>query len=70
MYVRIKKTDASKLQDEYQKLVEGLQDAANAEDSFASNPGTQSTGLDTAPGLTDMGVSSSSRGSLARGDPG
>ncbi|KZV64933.1 DNA repair helicase [Peniophora sp. CONT] len=34
----IKKTDASKLQDEYQKLVEGLQDAANAEDSFASNP--------------------------------
>ncbi|VDB82972.1 unnamed protein product [Peniophora sp. CBMAI 1063] len=34
----IKKTDASKLQDEYQKLVEGLQDAANAEDTFASNP--------------------------------
>lgn len=36
---RIKKTDASKLQDEYAKLVEGLQDAANDEDAFMSNPG-------------------------------
>lgn len=51
---RIKKTDASKLQDEYQKLVEGLQDASNAEDSFASNPGMPSTSLVTAPDLTDV----------------
>ena len=36
---RIKKTDASKLQDEYAKLVEGLQEAAADEDAFMSNPG-------------------------------
>ena len=36
---RIKKTDASKLQDEYAKLVEGLQEASNDEDAFISNPG-------------------------------
>lgn len=36
---RIKKTDASKLQDEYAKLVEGLQEANNDEDAFVSNPG-------------------------------
>ena len=36
---RIKKTDASKLQDEYMKLVEGLQEANDAEDAFVSNPG-------------------------------
>ena len=35
---RIKKTDASKLQDEYAKLVEGLQEAAAHEDTFMSNP--------------------------------
>ncbi|KAH9842768.1 uncharacterized protein C8Q71DRAFT_698946 [Rhodofomes roseus] len=34
----IKKTDASKLQDEYAKLVEGLQEAANDQDAFMSNP--------------------------------
>ncbi|KAI0807346.1 DNA repair helicase [Fomes fomentarius] len=34
----IKKTDASKLQDEYAKLVEGLQEASSAEDAFISNP--------------------------------
>lgn len=34
----IKKTDASKLQDEYAKLVEGLQEAASDEDAFTSNP--------------------------------
>ncbi|GJE95143.1 DNA repair helicase [Phanerochaete sordida] len=34
----IKRTDASKLQDEYAKLVEGLQDAATDEDSFVANP--------------------------------
>ena len=38
--IRIKKTDASKLQDEYAKLVEGLQEAASEEDAFMSNPGT------------------------------
>lgn len=37
---RIKRTDASKLQDEYAKLVEGLQEAANDEDAFMANPGT------------------------------
>ena len=38
---RIKKTDASKLQDEYAKLVEGLQEAdqAREEDAFMANPG-------------------------------
>jgi DNA excision repair protein ERCC-2 len=36
---RIKKTDASKLQDEYAKLVEGLQEAASDEEAFMSNPG-------------------------------
>ncbi|KAI0306578.1 DNA repair helicase [Multifurca ochricompacta] len=34
----IKKTDASKLQDEYAKLVEGLQEAVSDEDAFTSNP--------------------------------
>ncbi|KAI0030821.1 DNA repair helicase [Vararia minispora EC-137] len=34
----IKKTDASKLQDEYKKLVEGLQESTDAEDAFMSNP--------------------------------
>ncbi|KZV93386.1 DNA repair helicase [Exidia glandulosa HHB12029] len=36
----IKKTDASKLQDEYAKLVEGLQEASEArdEDAFIANP--------------------------------
>jgi DNA excision repair protein ERCC-2 len=36
---RIKKTDASKLQDEYAKLVEGLEEAGDAEDGFMTNPG-------------------------------
>jgi hypothetical protein len=31
--------DASKLQDEYAKLVEGLQEAQDDEDSFMTNPG-------------------------------
>jgi hypothetical protein len=35
---RIKKTDADKLQDEYAKLVEGLQEAENDEDTFMANP--------------------------------
>lgn len=37
---RIKKTDASKLQDEYQKLVQGLQEqeVARDEDQWLSNP--------------------------------
>lgn len=39
---RIKQTDASKLQDEYSKLVEGLQQAEEAreEETFMVNPGT------------------------------
>ena len=45
---RIKRTDASKLQDEYAKLVEGLQEAADDEDSFVSNPGKQFVCLLTA----------------------
>ena len=36
---RIKKTDASKLQDEYAKLVEGLQETGDDEDGFMANPG-------------------------------
>lgn len=42
MNLRIKKTDASKLQDEYAKLVEGLQEAdeAREEETFMANPGT------------------------------
>ena len=37
----MKKTDAEKLQNEYQKLVEGLREAdqAREEDSFMANPG-------------------------------
>jgi DNA excision repair protein ERCC-2 len=38
---RIKKTDAAKLQDEYAKLVEGLQEAADDRedgDAFMANP--------------------------------
>jgi hypothetical protein len=38
---RIKKTDAAKLQDEYAKLVEGLQEAADDQengDAFMANP--------------------------------
>ena len=40
----MKKTDAEKLQNEYQKLVEGLREAdqAREEDSFMANPGTTS----------------------------
>jgi DNA excision repair protein ERCC-2 len=40
---RIKKTDAAKLQDEYAKLVAGLQDATDDsidEDAFMTNPRT------------------------------
>lgn len=37
---RIKQTDASKLQDEYSKLVEGLQDNDEAEDNIVGAPGT------------------------------
>jgi DNA excision repair protein ERCC-2 len=37
---RIKTTDAAKLQDEYVKLVEGLQEAVDDDnDTFMSNPG-------------------------------
>jgi DNA excision repair protein ERCC-2 len=42
---RIKKTDASKLQDEYARLVEGLQDSSDElpdEDSFMTSPGMPS----------------------------
>jgi hypothetical protein len=49
---RIKKTDASKLQDEYAKLVEGLQEAASNEDTFMSNPGSHS-----APSMTSVQLS-------------
>jgi DNA excision repair protein ERCC-2 len=37
----LKETDARKLQDEYQKLVEGLREAdeARAEETFMANPG-------------------------------
>jgi hypothetical protein len=37
---RVKTTDAAKLQDEYAKLVEGLQDAVDDEDTdgFMANP--------------------------------
>jgi hypothetical protein len=49
---RIKKTDASKLQDEYAKLVEGLQEAAPDEDTFMSNPGQGRTPLMTAVQLS------------------
>jgi hypothetical protein len=40
---RIKKTDAAKLQDEYARLVEGLQESAadaSDEDTFMANPGS------------------------------
>jgi DNA excision repair protein ERCC-2 len=43
---RIKKTDAAKLQDEYARLVEGLQESAadaSDEDAFMANPGSSST---------------------------
>ena len=49
---RIKKTDASKLQDEYAKLVEGLQEAAANEDTFMSNPGQDRTPSTTAVQLS------------------
>jgi hypothetical protein len=41
LYDRIKVTDASRLQEEYAKLVEGLQeaDAARQEDAFLTSPG-------------------------------
>ena len=41
LHIRIKKTDAAKLQDEYAKLVEGLQngtDEGNDTDAFMANP--------------------------------
>jgi len=39
---RIKQTDAAKLQDEYARLVEGLQESTaddSGEDAFMANPG-------------------------------
>ena len=51
-FPRIKKTDASKLQDEYAKLVEGLQEAASDEDRFMSNPGQDRTPSMTAVQLS------------------
>jgi hypothetical protein len=42
MFHRIKTTDAAKLQDEYAKLVEGLQESlsdASDTDAFMGNPG-------------------------------
>ena len=48
LFSRIKTTDASKLQDEYAKLVEGLQEAAPNEDTFMSNPGQVRTPSTTA----------------------
>lgn len=51
---RIKKTDASKLQDEYAKLVEGLQEAAPNEDTFMSNPGQDRTMSTTTVQLSDV----------------
>ena len=48
LFSRIKTTDASKLQDEYAKLVEGLQEAAPNEDTFMSNPGQDRTPSTTA----------------------
>jgi DNA excision repair protein ERCC-2 len=45
---RIKKTDASKLQDEYAKLVEGLQEAEDPEDGFMANPGWCASALRSA----------------------
>lgn len=42
-FSRIKLTDASKLEEEYRKLVEGLQGAGDdddEEDDFMANPGT------------------------------
>jgi DNA excision repair protein ERCC-2 len=53
---RIKKTDASKLQDEYAKLVEGLQEAAAGEDTFMSNPGQDRTPSTTAVQLSCVTV--------------
>lgn len=43
----MKKTDAEKLQNEYQKLVEGLREAdqAREEDTFMANPGKHQTYL-------------------------
>jgi DNA excision repair protein ERCC-2 len=42
MFFSVKKTDAAKLQDEYAKLVEGLQDSSDEqapEDAFITSPG-------------------------------
>ena len=61
----IKKTDASKLQDEYAKLVEGLQEAAEEdEDAFMSNPGM--THLASCRIIADTECLSSSRRSFER----
>lgn len=59
----MKKTDAEKLQNEYQKLVEGLREAdqAREEDSFMANPGTT-------PFETDL-IYSLARRSPQRGRP-
>ena len=41
--IRIKTTEAVKLQDEYAKLVEGLQEAVDDTDGFMANPGKRLT---------------------------
>jgi DNA excision repair protein ERCC-2 len=43
IYDRIKQTDASKLQDEYAKLVEGLQEAENSEENLMGTPGRRAS---------------------------
>lgn len=52
---RIKRTDAGKLQDEYAKLVAGLQEAneSREEDDVMANPGTWFPGLASRLPATD-----------------
>jgi hypothetical protein len=59
---RIKKTDAAKLQDEYAKLVAGLQDATDDsidEDAFMTNPRTSLSIFQTSEYVDDHDFQSS-----------
>lgn len=65
----MKKTDAEKLQNEYQKLVEGLREAdqAREEDTFMANPGISLLKLDLMIVLPDDLLKEAVPGNIRRG---
>jgi DNA excision repair protein ERCC-2 len=65
----MKKTDAEKLQNEYQKLVEGLREAdqAREDDAFMANPGSFLQYFFLSPVLPDDLLKEAVPGNIRRG---